>query len=282
MGANDMSELLHQSEDRSEAARRRMLAMRGEPLFLADWLRAVFVHYEVPADKLQREVPFELDLHDGKAYVTLVAFTLDAMRLRAGGRLAAWMMRPIASNRFLNVRTYVRHRGEPGIYFIREWLDNRLSVRLGPATFGLPYRFGKLNYEHAHESGAMRGVVRETSNGPAFRYRATLDAGKEFQPCAAGSLDDFLIERYLAFTSHGGTRRFFRVWHPPWRQARVEVVVDDRSLPAHAWSWFADARLVGANYSPGVTDVWMGRPQRIVLPGGRNASHRLSSCFHLP
>src|SRR5437016_4346568 len=122
----------------SFAARCRILMNRGEPLFYADWLRAVFIHYEADPEALQREVPFELDLDDGMAYVSLVAFTMRDMRPRIGGRLAAWLLKPISTHEFLNARTYVRHGDETGIYFLAEWLSNPLSVLLGPVTFGLP------------------------------------------------------------------------------------------------------------------------------------------------
>ena len=48
-------------ETPSEAGRRRLIAGEGRPLFLADWLRLVFIHYAVDADRLQAEVPFALD-----------------------------------------------------------------------------------------------------------------------------------------------------------------------------------------------------------------------------
>jgi uncharacterized protein YqjF (DUF2071 family) len=245
----------------SEAARRRLLSVRGEPLFLADWLRPVFVHYEVPVEALQRDVPFELDLHEGKAYVSLVAFTMRGMRPFRGGRLAAWFFKPIASNDYLNVRTYVRHRGEPGIYFLTEWMNNRFSVGLGPWTFGLPYRFGELNYEH-HETGSLSGTVRETIRGPSLTYEANL-ATPVFTPCPAGSLDQFLLERYTAYTAHKTKRRFFRIWHEPWKQQAIHISVRDIRLLETIWPWFADAKLAGANYSPGARDVWMGRPHRV-------------------
>src|SRR3982074_1894883 len=143
----------------SEAARRRMLALPGEPMFYARWDRAVFIHYEADLATLQRDVPFELDLRDGRAFVSIVAFTLSRMRPRIGGRLSEWLFKPIATHEFLNVRTYVRHRGEPGIYFLAEWLSNPLSVRLGPQTFGLPYRFGHLRCAHAHDDGEILGTV---------------------------------------------------------------------------------------------------------------------------
>jgi hypothetical protein len=245
-----------------EVARRGLLSVRGEPLFLADWSRAVFVHYEIPAADLQREVPFRLDLHEGKAYVSLVAFTLRRMRPCLGGALAAWLFKPIATSAYLNVRTYVRHDDEPGIYFLSEWLNNPLSVRLGPLTFGLPYRFGELNYQHRHEIGTLNGAVTETIHQMSFAYEATL-AEPTFVPCPAGSLDEFLLERYTAFTAHKNKRRFFRIWHRPWAQQAIRVAVADNRLLTQVWPWFSHATLAGGNYSPGVRDVWMGRPHQI-------------------
>jgi len=58
----------------SEAARCRLLSSPGEPLFIADWDRALMIHYEVDGVALQRKVPFELDLWNGRAFVSLVAF----------------------------------------------------------------------------------------------------------------------------------------------------------------------------------------------------------------
>src|SRR5438093_912692 len=81
-----------------------------EPLFLGDWVDAVFIHYEVDAKVLQTEVPFELDLWEGRAFVSLVAFTMRRLRPRSGGRLAEALFKPLACTGYLNVRTYTRHR----------------------------------------------------------------------------------------------------------------------------------------------------------------------------
>src|SRR6185436_17724001 len=92
----------------TESARRRLLSRRWEPLFFADWEQLVFMHYEVDASALQREVPFPLDLYEGRAYVSLVAFRMRGMRVRFGGAAGAWLCRPIATHEFLNARTYDR------------------------------------------------------------------------------------------------------------------------------------------------------------------------------
>ena len=167
----------------SEAARKRILSRRGEPLLFADWERVLMIHFEVDADDLQRDVPFELDLWDGRAFVSLVAFTMRGMRLRVGGRLAAWLLRPIATHEFLNVRTYVRHGGETGIHFLAEWLSNRLAVRLGPAMFGLLYRFGKIACLHDRREDSSRGCVMDVDTGTGLIYRARLTSHVAFELC---------------------------------------------------------------------------------------------------
>ncbi|HXT11418.1 MAG TPA: DUF2071 domain-containing protein [Candidatus Angelobacter sp.] len=246
----------------NQAARDRLLSVKGEPLFLADWLRPVFIHFEVPVNALQSAVPFELDLYDGNAYVSLVAFTMRGMRPFRGGRLAAWLFKPIATNDYLNVRTYVRHRGEAGIYFLTEWMNNRFSIHLGPWTFGLPYRFGEFNYEHRHESKILRGAVSENRRGPALAYEAKLD-DTHFLPCPGGSLDEFLLERYTAFTAHETKRRLFRIWHQPWKQQALRVSILDGRLLETVWPWFKNATPACGNYSPGAFGVWMGRPHTV-------------------
>jgi uncharacterized protein YqjF (DUF2071 family) len=243
----------------SVAGRQRLLSKFGEPLFLARWDRAVFVNYAVDPLILQRQVPFQLDLRDGKAFVSIVAFTLVRMRPRFGGIVGEWLFKPIATHEFLNIRTYVHVGGEPGIYFLAEWLSNPLSVRLGPRSFGLPYRFGRINYEHARDGAALRGTVVARDGRLVYEGKACYD---RFEPCEAGSLTEFMLERYTAFTQAGKRRRLFRIWHSPWPQVRAEVEVTDDSLIATTGPWWKSADLVGANYSPG-TEVWMGRPHRI-------------------
>jgi len=262
--AKDTQPILVTPGPASVAARARLLSRRGEPLFLADWERVLMIHFEVDTDFLRQQVPFELDLRDGCAFVSLVAFTMGRMRPRFGGRLARWLFSPIATHHFLNVRTYVRHEGEAGIHFLAEWLSSRLAVRLGPATFGLPYHFGQIGYRHDWQTG-VSGRVEDPAMGTAFAYRAEVSAiareiGAPFVPCASGSRDEWLMERYTAFTAWRGRRQFFRVWHPPWPQCEARVSLKDTALLERNWSWFRDARLVGANFSPGVAGVWMGRP----------------------
>ncbi|MEI6534152.1 MAG: DUF2071 domain-containing protein [Verrucomicrobiaceae bacterium] len=242
----------------SQAGREKMMQMRWEPLFLADWDRTLMLHYSVAPEILQPFVPFELDARDGKAYVSLVAFTMRGLRPRRGGWSTRMMFNPIATHEFLNMRTYVRHGGERGIYFLAEWLPNALSVLLGRPLFGLPYRLGRLNYDHQHESGWIAGEITSICGRGELRYRA--EVGDSFAPCEAGTLDEFLMERYTAFTEWLGMKRRFRVWHPSWPQCAVRAEIIENTLSHLTGDWADHAQFIGANYSTGVSDVWMSRP----------------------
>lgn len=234
----------------SGVARRVFETVEGRPLFHAGWERTVFIHYEVDPAALQPQVPFPLDTRNGQAYVSLVAFTLSRLRFAIGGP-------PLTTHGFLNVRTYIPGNG---IYFLAEWLPNPFCVFLGPRLYGLPYRSGTLVYDHRHEGGRLHGRV-ESRDG-VLDFAAPIDPLARFEPCLKGTLDEFLLERYTAFTRRGDDERLFRVWHQPWPQVPIDLTVQDESLVASTGPWFRSARRIGANYSPGLETVWMGRPRR--------------------
>jgi uncharacterized protein YqjF (DUF2071 family) len=238
-----------------------MLSVRGEPLLIADWDRAAFLHFEVDPEVLQKSVPYPLDLYEGRAFVSLVAFTMRRLRCKRAQRVTEWLMQPIGTHPYLNVRTYVRHGGEPGIYFLAEWMTNPLSLYLGGPVFGLPYRRGRARYHNEPEAGRAWGEVTDAT-GAMFNYHAACESGDpEFRPAERGSLDEFLVERYTCFTYWRGWRRAFRVWHPPWHLAEAKAAVPEGGLLEKSGDWFHRANLLGAHLSPGCHDVWMGRPR---------------------
>ncbi len=144
---------------------------------LADWRDVLFVHYAIDPALLQPHMPFDLDLFDGKAWVTLVAFTQVGLRPALGGRLTAWTMRPVATHGFLNLRTYVNVQGRRAIYFIAEWIPNRLAYLVGPRLYGLPFHLGRLDYsaDQRRSRGSPRksAAPRATGRWIIFSWSAT-------------------------------------------------------------------------------------------------------------
>ena len=247
---------------RSDRARRRMLRPGERPTFLADWTEVLFVHLAVDPDALRPHVPFALDTFRGRAYVSLVAFTQRDLRPRRGGRVAAMACGPIAGHEFLNVRTYVRHGRGRGIYFLAEWIPNRLACLLGPPLYGLPYRAARNHYAcraSADRPGRFVGAV--AAPGGRLAWKARVRPLRGARPARAG-LEQFLLERYTAYTRRGNTPLRFRVWHAPWLRVRAHVALTETSLLRAAFPWLPAASEVTAHFSPGVHAVWIGPPRR--------------------
>ena len=244
----------------SDLARRR-LDDDGGPALVADWTPAVFIHYAVDADALQPLVPFPLDLHDGRAYVSVVAFIQRDLRPTVGGQVAAFFSKPLATHPYCNVRTYVVVDGEPGIYFLAEWIPNRLAALLGPPLYGLPYRLGTLRFDIA-DATDLRGDVRAT-DALRFRFRASGERFATPESAQPDGLSEFLIERYTAFTMRGRTPLRFRIWHEPWAHVPVDVEVPDDSLLEVTGNWRRHACLICGHHSAGVRDVLIGRPCKL-------------------
>jgi hypothetical protein len=242
----------------SDEAREAMLRFRGETVFLADWTGLTFLHFEVDPDRLQEVVPFPLARYEGRAFVSLVAFTMRRFRPAFGGRLTSWITVPLATQRFLNLRTYVRGAHGPGIFFMHEWLDHPLAVRLGPSTFGLPYRRGNLSYQNTQN--AVSGTV--VADGVSGNFSGI--PGNEETTASPGTRDEFLQERYLAYTAAGVCPLAFRVWHEAWRcrSLTLESLTMSSFLEGLRQPWTTSLRFAGAAWSEGVRDVWMGRPRR--------------------
>ena len=273
---------------KSSLARQRFDRRESGPLFLADWMDVLFIHYEVDRARLQSSVPFKLDSPDGRARVSLVAFSMRRLRPAVGGALTAIPFRIVGETRFLNVRTYVRHDNEPGIFFMKEFMSSRLSAPLRPLTYGLPYHLARLDYDCRAGEFAFNGRIRR-KEGHERRLRFTARINK-----TADALDyrgdderrkvtEFLTEQYTAYTCRRGRHRLFRIWHDPWSLRPAEVSLEDHDLLETTGDWLEDARFIGAQYSPGARNVWMGPPHAVTSSAAiRSRRHRHAAFLELP
>ncbi|HET7536238.1 MAG TPA: DUF2071 domain-containing protein, partial [Candidatus Didemnitutus sp.] len=178
---NTLAPILPAPAPGATAATARQLPWR-ETRFIADWRRMLFVHFSLPPEALAPHVPFELDLHDGAAFVSLVFFTLERMRPPGTGAFGRLLLRAISDHPFLNVRTYVRHGDRTGIQFLAEWIPNRLSLVLGPLTYGLPYRLGDFDYRAANDGGVAHLNVTGRNEATALNLTYPERFDGEFLP----------------------------------------------------------------------------------------------------
>jgi uncharacterized protein YqjF (DUF2071 family) len=285
------------SESRTcAAARQRLLAVKGDPFLIADWDRTLFFHYLLEPELVRKELPapLELELHHGKACVSLVVVTMRRFRPYRRNSLE-WLLPLIREQRFLNFRTYARCGDEPGAVFLWGWLSQPV-IGLPSSFGGLPYAFARFEDKGTLEQGEWRGNVcaplrksrpifgaLATSSGH-IAWRATIPNQLCLEPCPSGSLAEFAMERYSGVFWWGSGWRVFRAWHPPWKQAAVEAEIKEAGLIIDRFPWFRDAVFAGANVAEGISDVWLGRPHRLENIAGRarKPSSTRSAFFEMP
>jgi hypothetical protein len=193
------------------------------------WLDLAFLHWRVPVDAVRRKIPASLsvDSFDGAAWLAVVPFRMDGVRLR-------WLPPLPGTYAFpeLNLRTYVSADGKPGVWFFSLDADNALAVAVARRWFGLPYFSAEMEVRPEGE-GFRFGSRRRGDGVPAeFRARYGL-SGPEFR-ARPGSLEHFLTERYCLYAVSRGRIVRGEIHHQPWplRPGRAEIEANTMAAAA--------------------------------------------------
>lgn len=188
------------------------------------WLNLLFAHWRIDRQAVRALVPdaLELDLFDGDAWVGVVPFYMTNVAPR-GVPAMPW----VSEFPELNVRTYVRLDGKPGVYFFSLDAGSALAVRAARLLLNLPYqhatmsvesRDGVVSYESRRNDGRAELRARYRPTGPA----STPDAG---------SLEYFLSERYCLYhLTRSGRPYRLEIHHPPWPLQPAEAEIERNTM----------------------------------------------------
>lgn len=190
------------------------------------WRELLFIHWAVDAAKLRGLVPaaLELDLYDGIAYVGVVPFAMEGVRPR-------WLPNALAFT-FLetNVRLYVHYQGKPGVYFLSLEAASWLAVRAARIGWGLPYHHATMSL--AADADDVRTYTSARRRDAEINLHMRYQVGEQIGASVPGSIEHFLVERYLLFTEHRGRLRCGQVHHTPYPVQRAELLTCEESLVA--------------------------------------------------
>ncbi len=185
------------------------------------WRHVLFAHWPVETQLLRKHVPapLELDVFENQAWVGFTSLLVCDLR--------AFAVVPIpVPSQFaeVNVRTYVRYRGRPGVLFLSLEAANPAAVAVGRAAYSLPYSLADAGLR------AARGrVVFESSrrmSGKTAEFSAVYKAAGRPRRLSRGTLGRWLLERRRLFAV-GSTGRVLscEVEHRPWLAARAHAEV---------------------------------------------------------
>ena len=182
----------------------------------AEWRYLALLNYEIDPALLAARVPrdTELDLFQGKAFVSLVGFRFLNTRLRGI---------PVPFHRDfdeVNLRFYVRWCDsgvvKRGVVFIQEIVPRRAIAAIA-----------RWAYHENYRALPMSHVVIDEGAGPRVEYRWRLGncwnrlavaATGAASAMVEGSLEQFIAEHHWGYCAQpDGSTTEFHVAHPAWR-----------------------------------------------------------------
>ncbi|MBS4196512.1 YqjF family protein [Lederbergia citri] len=190
------------------------------------WNHLLFCHWRVPVELLRAHVPnhLELDLFNGEAWIGIIPFEVNHMRLHGIPEIPY-----LNSYLELNVRTYVKYKGTPGIYFFTLDADKWMAVIGAKIGAFLPYRHAlmrmkiKENKVDFQSERKHPGSLKESLD---IHYQSDSDL---FLP-EVESLEYWLFERYCFFITKG--KHLYRgdIHHDRWRVSKAKATIHVNSM----------------------------------------------------
>ena len=195
------------------------------------WTSVMFAHWPVHPDVLRPLLPAALvvDTFDGDAWVGVIPFRMSNVRPRAIPPLP-W----VSAFLELNVRTYVRYGDRAGVWFFSLDASNPLAVRAARAGVHLPYYDARMRMDVVADGSVHyrsdRTLPRGRPDAPPASFDATYRPEGSVRPAAPGTLEHFLVERYVLFSSGPRGLLDVKIAHSPWPLQRAVARIDRNTM----------------------------------------------------
>lgn len=199
------------------------------------WSDLTFIHWRVPVTLLQPLLPPELtvDTYDGTAWLGLVPFQMFGVR-------PWWSPSVPGISNFpeTNVRTYVHFEGrDPGVWFFSLDAARLLAVNLARWGWGLNYRWARMSVKHVgsrieyRSRRVLSGVVCNADVEVGEPY-SDGELSADTRVARRGTLEHFLVERYLLYSTRYGYIYRGQVHHRPYPLRNARLLHLDQGLLA--------------------------------------------------
>jgi uncharacterized protein len=193
------------------------------------WRQLLFLHWPLDPEQVQRFLPpgLTVDTFENQAYLGLVPFTMRGIR-------PVWAPAVPGLSNFheTNVRTYVHQKNKnPGVYFFSLDAANQIAVTIARTLWNLPYHFAQMQLT----KNSQQIIYASTRHSDSAHTKICAELPSDTPRVATpGTLEHFLIERYLLYTHKNNTLLSGRVWHEPYQIQKATILEFDDQLCAAA------------------------------------------------
>lgn len=222
-------------------------------VMVQQWQDLAYIHWRYPIEEVQALLPagIEVDSFDGSAWVGLIPFSMRNIGLP---RLPA--VPYFGSFPEVNVRTYVRRNGVPGVWFFSLDVNRFLPALVARVSYFLPYCWGKASNKRTDTT--LETEVRRTwPSRASTSIRVSIGDPIE----SPDDLSVFLSARWGLYSRGIGKGvRYAPVDHETWPlwTATLESLNDTLLTAAGLSAPIGDPHVM---FSPGVS-VRIGLPRR--------------------
>jgi len=223
------------------------------------WRNLFFSSWPVPVDAIRAKVDarLELDTFDGSAWVTIVAMQATDVHFRGVAPI-----RGMDSFRELNLRSYVRVNGKPGVVFLSVECAAAVVDWMSANLFHYPYLRARV-VGMEHDCCFRLATERIQADKPAAVFWACFRPFGEAHAPAPGSLEFFLLERYSSFFIKDGAVHRADILHPEWLVQKAEAQIEVNTIPSAAGLELSQSPFHTAFVARTDTFVWLPVPERL-------------------
>ncbi len=187
----------------------------------AEWRKLVLANYEVPPDLLLPYVPnkTEIDLWNGKCYVSLVGFMFLNTKL---------LGIPIPFHRNfeeVNLRFYVKYNDhgnwKRGVVFIKELVPKPMLTFVANTVYNEHYETVEMDHQWEQDASGIK--VEYSWHKKMGKHRFSVFANPETKTITPGSEAEFITEHYWGYTKVSERVTYeYEVTHPKWEIYEVQ------------------------------------------------------------
>ena len=223
------------------------------PVMKQQWRDLAYIHWRYDPAVVRELLPegIEVDTFDGSAWVGLIPFSMR--------NISFPFIPPVpyfGSFPEVNVRTYVKRNGVPGVWFFSLDVNRLIPAFVARTTYFIPYCWGSAS--HTKDGQRLRTTVkRRWPSRSSTQIKLTI--GEEIKE--PSDLAHFLSARWGLYSKgFGGRLRYAPVDHEQWQlyEANIVDLSDHLVMAAGLPAPTGEAHVM---FSPGVS-VRIGKPRK--------------------
>jgi uncharacterized protein len=191
------------------------------------WSNVIFIHQEVDASSLNKLIPspLELDLYNGKAYISFVGFLMKDIK-----PLSLTAIPYYDSMKEFNLRTYVKYKNQSAVYFFSLDATKSLLIEIARKFFKLNYLKASIIYDLKEKIECIRSDKRDH----LVKFSADFEIKNNIE---RDDLSDWLTERYSYLESEKQIVFQGKLEHPPWSLKKAKLLsINENYLEKYAIS----------------------------------------------